>query len=45
MNDNADLFPEPGSFKPERWLGEKGKELERWNVSFSRGTRGCIGIK
>ena len=45
IHDNPDLFPEPGSFKPERWLGEKGKELERWNVAFSKGTRNCIGIK
>ncbi|KAJ5713105.1 uncharacterized protein N7483_010286 [Penicillium malachiteum] len=41
---NAELFPEPEKFKPERWIGEKGKELERWNVAFSKGPRACVGI-
>jgi len=31
-------------FLPERWLGEEGKRLEKWNVSFSQGTRRCIGM-
>ncbi|KAJ5945624.1 cytochrome P450 [Penicillium verhagenii] len=44
IHDNADLFPEPEKFKPERWLGEKGRELERWNVTFSKGPRACAGI-
>ena len=35
IHDNPDPFSETGSFKPERWLGEKGKELETWNVAFS----------
>lgn len=45
IHDNPSLFPKPASFSPDRWLGEKGKELERWNVSFSKGPRQCIGIK
>ncbi|KAJ5746283.1 cytochrome P450 [Penicillium odoratum] len=44
IHDNPDLFPEPEKFKPERWLGDQGKELERWNVTFSKGPRMCIGI-
>ena len=43
IHDNPDLFPAPGSFDPDRWLGEKGKELEHWNVAFSKGERQCIG--
>lgn len=52
------IYPEPGVFKPERWLTVKetgqglekcfekgGQHLEKYFVPFSRGTRGCIGIK
>ncbi|OKL55467.1 hypothetical protein UA08_09323 [Talaromyces atroroseus] len=40
---NPSLFPDPESFQPERWLGEKGKELQPYFISFSAGARGCIG--
>ncbi|KAJ4992818.1 hypothetical protein SVAN01_01522 [Stagonosporopsis vannaccii] len=39
---NASLFPEPKSFKPERWLDSK--ELDNWLVAFSRGPRMCLGV-
>lgn len=42
---NEKIFHEPYKFKPERWLGEEGKELERWHVGFSRGPRRCIGSR
>ena len=37
------LFPSPYTFDPERFL-DGGSKLEKYLVSFSRGTRGCIGI-
>ena len=37
------IFPEPETYKPDRWLGEAGKELGPYFVSFSAGARGCIG--
>jgi cytochrome P450 len=37
------IFPDPERFQPERWLGEKGKELQPYFISFSAGARGCIG--
>ncbi|PYH77104.1 cytochrome P450 [Aspergillus uvarum CBS 121591] len=43
IHDNADIFSEPTKFQPERWLGEKGKALDRWMVAFSKGSRQCIG--
>ncbi|PYH48470.1 cytochrome P450 [Aspergillus saccharolyticus JOP 1030-1] len=43
IHDNPDIFPEPTLFQPERWLGEKGKALDRWLVAFSKGSRQCIG--
>ncbi|KAJ5715786.1 benzoate 4-monooxygenase cytochrome P450 [Penicillium malachiteum] len=44
IHQNKELFPEPQTFKPERWLGEEGKRLERYLVSFNRGPRACLGI-
>lgn len=37
------VFYEPEKYIPERWLGEKGKELQPYFVTFSAGSRGCIG--
>ena len=48
MHANQDIFPEPDNFRPERWLNEDGtrrKELEGYLISFSKGTRQCLGIK
>ena len=39
------VFPEPFKFKPERWLGNAGKELQKYSVTFGRGRRGCLGRK
>lgn len=37
------IFPQPEKYNPDRWLGEKGKELGPYFVAFSAGARGCIG--
>lgn len=45
---DEEVFPDSHSFIPERWLDEKNqhrKELDRALLSFSKGSRGCIGIK
>lgn len=43
------LFPSPETFRPERWLNgalsKDGKDLTRYYVPFSRGTRICPGIE
>ncbi|KAJ5625096.1 benzoate 4-monooxygenase cytochrome P450 [Penicillium lagena] len=41
---NDTIFPEPRVFRPERWLGPDGKQLERYLVPFNRGTRSCLGM-
>ncbi|KAL2816592.1 cytochrome P450 [Aspergillus cavernicola] len=43
IHDNTDIFPDPSKFQPERWLGERGKALDRWLVAFSKGSRQCVG--
>ncbi|PWY94046.1 cytochrome P450 [Aspergillus sclerotioniger CBS 115572] len=37
------VFSDPEVFRPERWLGERGKELQPYFITFSAGARGCIG--
>ncbi|CAH0002560.1 unnamed protein product [Clonostachys byssicola] len=37
------VFEDPETFQPERWLGEKARELQAGFVAFSAGARGCIG--
>ena len=54
MHRNESIFPNSHAFDPNRWLadpvtGEKassptGKNLTRYLVSFSKGTRNCVGI-
>ena len=42
------VFPDSHSFLPERWLDEKNqhrKQLDRALLAFSKGSRGCVGIK
>ncbi|EAU37632.1 predicted protein [Aspergillus terreus NIH2624] len=40
------IFDDPFAFKPERWLDENNAQhLDKYMLSFSRGSRGCIGIK
>lgn len=37
------VFPQSHLYKPERWLGEEGKNLQPYFVAFSAGARSCIG--
>jgi cytochrome P450 len=45
IHDNPEIFEDPKTFKPERWMGDKGKELNHWLLAFSKGSRDCIGKK
>ncbi|KAF9535115.1 cytochrome P450 [Crepidotus variabilis] len=40
---NSDIFPEPHSFIPERWMLPTSSALDRYLVSFSKGPRTCLG--
>ncbi|KAI9642742.1 hypothetical protein NHQ30_008473 [Ciborinia camelliae] len=48
MHRDESIFPDPGTFRPERWLGKptakSGKPLARYLVPFGRGPRMCLGI-
>lgn len=48
LHHNAEVFPEPGVWRPERWGGgdkerESLEEMRKWFWVFSKGSRGCIG--
>ena len=49
LNHNEDVFPNAKSFVPERWLDnpttKDGSNLERYFISFGKGSRSCLGIK
>lgn len=41
---DAEVFPEPDRFDPERWLAREGDaERKRLFFAFSSGGRGCVG--
>lgn len=40
---NEAIFPNPKSFNPERWIDNP--DLDRYFVSFGKGSRACLGIK
>lgn len=47
---HSSVFPDSQTFNPDRWLNKpvvgdnSQKPLSRYLVSFSRGTRACIGM-
>ena len=46
-NRDANVFPDPEAFRPERWLDASETELKRmeslWELNFGWGSRKCIG--
>jgi cytochrome P450 len=47
MNYKETVFPDPCTYKPERWLLDSPAEIKQLDncwASFSKGSRGCIGI-
>lgn len=39
----SSAFSKADEFVPERWLGDEGKALQSYFITFSAGSRGCIG--
>lgn len=47
-HNDQEVFPEPEKYEPERWIDAQGKpnhSMEKYILSFSKGTRQCIGMK
>jgi cytochrome P450 len=46
IHRNPDIFPDPDTFDPDRWLDPvTSKRLEKYLVSFSRGSTQCVGMQ
>lgn len=45
VHTNSGLFPNPHAFDPERWIRAEaaGERLEHMIVTFSKGSRQCMG--
>ena len=43
IHHNAEVFTDPDTFYPERWLDTRESELEKYLIPFSTGPRACIG--
>ena len=45
IHDNPSIYPSPSVFNPDRWLADDNqKGLQRYLVSFGKGTRMCAGM-
>ncbi|APA05256.1 hypothetical protein sscle_01g000260 [Sclerotinia sclerotiorum 1980 UF-70] len=44
IHRDPEIFPEPDSFRPERWLENKSNDMKAAYHPFGSGTRTCIGI-
>ncbi|KAI7229467.1 hypothetical protein KC330_g7428 [Hortaea werneckii] len=46
INNDPSIFPNPSVFDPERWIraANEGVNLDKYMVSFSKGSRACLGI-
>lgn len=42
VHNDPSIFPDPHLFRPERWI--ENPRLDRFLVSFSKGSRQCLGI-
>ena len=42
LSHNEDIYPSANDFRPERFL--ENPRLDRYQLTFSRGTRRCIGV-
>lgn len=47
IHENPTIFPSPRTFIPDRWLNADGRpdnRLQKYIMSFSKGSRNCIGM-
>ena len=44
-HNDEEIWKSPSIFMPQRWMGSDSKALEHRLLSFSRGSRACLGIQ
>lgn len=47
VHTDPSIFPDPHYFDPERWIkaAQQGVALNKFLVTFTKGSRQCIGIR
>ena len=47
IHNNPSIYPDPFTFRPERWLPlhTEGQRLQKYLLSFGKGTRQCVGME
>lgn len=45
MHTDPSVYENPLEFRPERWLEGATPEMQRNYVPFTKGSRGCLGVK
>ena len=45
VNANEEVFPDPWTFNPDRWLEPAAKTRRKYMMSFGKGSRSCIGMQ
>lgn len=44
VHTDENIFPDPWTFNPDRWLGPEGVGRRKYQMAFNKGGRNCIGI-
>ena len=44
VHTDEQIFPDPWTFNPDRWLGPEGLARRKYQMAFNKGARNCIGI-
>jgi cytochrome P450 len=44
VHHDESIFPDSWTFKPERWLDDNDHNLDRYLLSFTKGSRQCLGM-
>lgn len=45
VHGDPNIFPDPWSFRPDRWLGPEAKERKKYHIAFgAKGPRACLGM-
>lgn len=45
MHSDPQVYEKPFEFLPDRWLGDVSLRMKKSLVSFTRGSRSCLGVK
>lgn len=44
IHTDETMFPDPWSFRPDRWLGSESTERRKYMFAYGKGPRKCVGM-